>query len=45
MINAEGWIDQWPDHPTIRRFDPPRDVLVDMASPSVSHGPVNEQTA
>lgn len=30
MINAEGWIDQWPDHPTIRRFDPPRDVLVDM---------------
>lgn len=30
MINAEGWIDPWPNHPTIRRFDPPRDVLVDM---------------
>ena len=30
MINAQGWIDQWPDHPTIRWFDPPREVLVDM---------------
>ncbi|NMD64236.1 UNVERIFIED_ORG: hypothetical protein FNL38_11144 [Nocardia globerula] len=30
MINADGWIDQWPNHPAIRRFDPPRNVLVDM---------------
>ena len=29
-MNAEQWVDPWPDHPTIRKFDPAREVLVDL---------------
>ncbi|NMM92452.1 hypothetical protein B2J88_50885 [Rhodococcus sp. SRB_17] len=29
-MNVDGWIDPWPDRPTIRKFDPERVVLVDL---------------
>ena len=29
-MNVDGWIDPWPEHPTIRHFTPARNVLVDL---------------
>ncbi|MFZ2176597.1 MAG: hypothetical protein WAW17_21660 [Rhodococcus sp. (in: high G+C Gram-positive bacteria)] len=30
MLGTERWVEQWPDHPVIRVFNPPRRVLVDI---------------